>query len=107
MLGAIALFILLSPGLLLTLPPVGKKVFASGKTSLYAILVHALVFAVALYYIEYIPILNRLEGFEGEMKKSGPTPATRPADKPVPRVKKAAPRVTPATTPTDSTESSD
>jgi hypothetical protein len=64
MLAAVVLFVLLSPGLLLTLPPVGKKVFASGKTSLYAILVHALVFAFALKYIDQIPLLNRLEGFQ-------------------------------------------
>lgn len=63
-LAATVLFILLSPGLLLTLPPVGKKWYRSGQTSVTAILVHAIVFAVLLKYIEYIPILNRLEGFQ-------------------------------------------
>jgi len=48
---AVLLFILLSPGLLLTLPPVGKVVFASGKTSCMAVIVHAIVFSVALYAI--------------------------------------------------------
>lgn len=57
------LFVLLSPGLLLTLPPIGKKVFMSGKTSTMAILVHALVFAAALYYRKSIPVLSSLEGF--------------------------------------------
>lgn len=40
------LFILLSPGILLTVPPVGK-VFNSGETSTLAVLVHgALFFAI-------------------------------------------------------------
>ena len=38
------LFVLLSPGVLLTLPPVGSQIFMSGKTSLIAVLVHAVVF---------------------------------------------------------------
>jgi Protein of unknown function (DUF3339) len=63
MLAAVVLFVLLSPGLLLTLPPVGKKVFMSGQTSVVAILVHAVVFYFALMYLQYIPVLNQLEGF--------------------------------------------
>ena len=47
----VLLFVVLSPGLLLTLPPVGPKVFFSGKTSVAAVLVHAVVFAVALYFL--------------------------------------------------------
>lgn len=61
---ATLLFILLSPGLLLTLPAVGKTVFASGKTSTVAVLVHALVFYLVLNFKEYIPIINMIEGFE-------------------------------------------
>ena len=65
MLVEILLFILLSPGLLLTLPAVGNSgVFMSGRTSTVAVLVHALVFAFLLYYVDYIPVLNRLEGFQ-------------------------------------------
>jgi hypothetical protein len=64
MLAEVVLFILLSPGLLLTLPPVGKKVFFSCKTSTAAVLVHALVFYLALMFLPYIPILNRLDGFQ-------------------------------------------
>jgi septal ring factor EnvC (AmiA/AmiB activator) len=64
MLGAALLFVLLSPGMLLTLPPVGKKVFMSCKTSVAAVLVHAVVFGVALYYIHSIPVLGQLEGFQ-------------------------------------------
>jgi hypothetical protein len=66
MLAAIALFILLSPGLLLTIPPLSKRgLFMSGKTSTLAILVHAALFAFLLSYIDYIPVLNQLDGFSG------------------------------------------
>ncbi len=58
MLAVVALFVLLSPGVLLTLPPVGGKVFMSGKTSLLAVLVHAVVFYLALVYV-----LPAYEGF--------------------------------------------
>jgi|AntAceMinimDraft_10_1070366.scaffolds.fasta_scaffold08414_6 hypothetical protein len=40
------LFIALSPGLLLTLPPGSGGVFSSGQTSLPAAVTHAVVFAV-------------------------------------------------------------
>jgi hypothetical protein len=41
------LFALLSPGMLLTLPPVaGSSVFASGKTGVAPVMTHALVYAV-------------------------------------------------------------
>jgi hypothetical protein len=54
----VILFILLSPGLLLTLPPVKNAIFFSRKTSILAIFVHALVFAAALYYLKGIPYLE-------------------------------------------------
>jgi len=57
------LFILLSPGLLLTIPPVTKQIFFSCKTSVLAVLVHALLFATILYYSDLIPGLNKLEPF--------------------------------------------
>lgn len=41
-----ALFLLLSPGIFLTLPPGSGGVFMSGQTSLTSIVVHTLVFAV-------------------------------------------------------------
>ena len=41
-----SLFLALSPGLLLTLPPGAGGVFRSGQTSLAAALTHAIVFAV-------------------------------------------------------------
>ena len=40
------LFALLSPGMLLTLPPGGGGIFASGQTGVGPILVHTLVFAI-------------------------------------------------------------
>ena len=58
MITEVLLFILLSPGLLLTLPPVNKKVFFSLKTSFLAVLVHALIFTGILYY------LGSTEGFQ-------------------------------------------
>ena len=72
MLAEVVLFILLSPGLLLTLPPVGKKIFMSCQTSTVAVLVHAVVFYLALVYLPYIPILNRLDGFQNAKGSAGP-----------------------------------
>lgn len=63
MLVPVLLFILLSPGLLLTLPPVGKKVFMSGQTSIQAVLVHALVFAAALYLLKKNGVWKTKEEF--------------------------------------------
>jgi hypothetical protein len=40
------LFLLLTPGVLLTIPPGSRGVFMSGQTSVAAIAVHALVFAL-------------------------------------------------------------
>ena len=64
MLAAVVLFVLLSPGLLLTLPPVGKKIFMSRQTSVAAVLLHALVFAILLMNVSKIPLLNQLDGFQ-------------------------------------------
>ena len=62
---ATLLFIVLSPGVLLTLPPVGSKIFMSGKTSLVAVLVHAAVFFVILSFRRQIPVINVIfEAFE-------------------------------------------
>jgi hypothetical protein len=48
---SVALFVLLSPGLLLTIPPGKGGVWMSGKTSVASVLVHAVIFAVASYYL--------------------------------------------------------
>ena len=65
---ATVLFVVLSPGVLLTLPPVGGKIWMSGKTSLVAVLVHAVVFYLLLSMRRQIPVLNVIfEGFEDPM----------------------------------------
>jgi hypothetical protein len=82
LIAATLLFILLSPGVLLTLPPIGGKIFMSGKTSLTAVLVHAVVFYVLLSMRRQIPVINMIfEGFEaqGEM---GQGMAVKKEDKP-------------------------
>ena len=70
LLTAAFLFIVLSPGLLLTLPPVGKKVWMSGKTSVISVFVHAVVFFALMAYRQSIPLLNRLEGFQTAISAS-------------------------------------
>lgn len=77
-LTAVVLFILLSPGLLLTLPPVGGKVWMSGKMSVAAVFVHAVVFFVLLSYRRSIPLLNQLEGFQSKAKVAVNTNAKMP-----------------------------
>ena len=73
LLAATLLFVLLSPGVLLTLPPVGKTVFMSGKTSLLAVAVHAVVFYLLLCWRSSIPILNMVEGFSAPPSNEGRT----------------------------------
>ena len=48
----ILLFILLSPGVLLTIPSVGKKFWMNGKTSLTAAIVHGILFAILLRWLD-------------------------------------------------------
>lgn len=59
-------FFLLSPGVLLTLPPGNRGVLMSRQTSVAAAAVHAVVFVLALVYV--VPFLRRLglplEGFQ-------------------------------------------
>ena len=45
-----ALFFILSPGVLLTLPAGSKGVWMSGQTSVAAAIVHALVFVIVLHF---------------------------------------------------------
>jgi hypothetical protein len=45
------LFVVLSPGVLLSLPPLGKGILMSRQTSLLAVAVHAVVFALAFNYL--------------------------------------------------------
>ncbi len=51
---AVLLFIILSPGLLLTLPAGSRGVFMSGQTSILAILVHAVVFFYLYRYLRSV-----------------------------------------------------
>lgn len=59
MLIAVLLFIFLSPGLLLTIPRIGSKIFMSGRTSVVAVLVHAVIFAVL-----YTVLGGDMDGFQ-------------------------------------------
>ncbi len=59
------LFFLLSPGVLLTLPPVGKKIWMSGQTSVVAALVHAIVFVIILYLLSSNGLI---EGFASKLQ---------------------------------------
>ena len=59
LLVATALFVALSPGVLLTIPPGKGPLFVSGKTSLVAVFVHAVVFYLALSFFPTI-----IEGME-------------------------------------------
>ena len=57
----VILFILLSPGVILTLPAGSKGVFFSGQTSISAAIVHSLVFVVCLTLIKYYLYLSPLK----------------------------------------------
>ncbi len=82
LLAATLLFVLLSPGVLLTLPPVGGKIFMSGKTSLIAVAVHAVVFYVLLSMRRQIPVINMIfEGFEGQGEMGQAMPTSEEAKK--------------------------
>ncbi len=47
----VILFVLLSPGLLLTIPPLSRGLLMSGETSTLAIIVHAVVFAIVYSFL--------------------------------------------------------
>jgi hypothetical protein len=60
------LFFILSPGMLLTLPPGSKGVWMSGQTSVSAALVHTIVFSLLVYYmVDILRAFGFKEGFEG------------------------------------------
>ena len=62
------LFVLLSPGVLLTLPPKGKGIWMSGQTSLLAVAVHAIVFVIAFNYLRGAGVF---EGFTADACPAG------------------------------------
>lgn len=59
------LFFVLSPGVLLTLPPGGRGIIMSGQTSVIAALVHAVVFAVVSHLLWTYYKIGGMEGFNG------------------------------------------
>jgi len=88
MIFEVILFILLSPGLLLTLPPIGKSYWMTMKTSVAAIFVHAFIFAVLLYLKKYLPIVGSYEGFSdasGHIFKPEPGPQPDPQQPALPK----------------------
>ena len=59
------LFFLLSPGVLLTIPPGSKGLFVSGQTSILAAAVHALVFVLVCYLAwTYVIRPSTMSGFD-------------------------------------------
>ena len=65
-----ALFVILSPGVLLTIPPLSRGLFMSGQTSFIAVVVHAVVFCLAYSYLKPL-LVTPLEAFEAEYISSG------------------------------------
>lgn len=57
------IFFVLSPGVLLTLPPIGKKWWRTGQTSILAAAVHAVVFAVVLYLLRSYGMIENFGAF--------------------------------------------
>ena len=89
---ATALFILLSPGVLLTIFPNGKAIF-SGKATVKSVLIHAAIFAGILFAASQLK-----EGFASEAART----ATRTPIRTSPRLTVPKMTVTPsrATVPT-------
>ena len=59
------LFFILSPGVLLTIPPCSKGLFMSGQTSILAAAVHAVVFVIVGHVVwRYIVRPSIMSGFE-------------------------------------------
>jgi hypothetical protein len=59
------LFFVLSPGVLLTIPPCSKGLFLSGQTSILAAAVHAVVFVIVGHLVmRYIVRPMIISGFE-------------------------------------------
>ena len=59
------LFFILSPGVLLTIPPCSKGLFMSGQTSILAAAVHAVVFVIVGHVVwRYIVRPSIMSGFD-------------------------------------------
>ena len=61
MLSLILLFILLSPGVLITLPPGSNGIFFSGQTSLDAAITATIIFAAIIAFKGRIPVLRNID----------------------------------------------
>lgn len=72
---ATILFVLLSPGILLTLPAGGKGIVMSGQTSMMAVLVHAVLFYFLVPFLTPLARRVGLEGFQ-DTKDVGSAPCT-------------------------------
>ena len=67
----VILFILLSPGFLVSIPAIGGKYLLTGKTNTTAVLVHALIFGIILYFLRnYYPTVIS-EGFTSTKLTTG------------------------------------
>jgi len=75
------LFFVLSPGVLLTLPPGSRGIWRSNQTSVMAAAVHALVFALVSHLVWQYYRTGRWEGF---------TDSTPPATPPMAGCEKGA-----------------
>ena len=74
------LFFVLSPGVLLTLPPVGKKIWMSGQTSCMAAFVHAIVFVGVLWLIREYHVVEMFKGKKNPPTQQKPRPGTGVVD---------------------------
>ena len=74
------LFFVLSPGVLLTLPPVGKKIWMSGQTSCMAAFVHAIVFVGVLWLIREYRVVEMFESKKKNPMKQNPKQGTGVVD---------------------------
>jgi hypothetical protein len=73
------LFVILSPGMFLSIPPVGGRWWMTGKMSLRAVFVHAAVFAVILYVAQRMMLT---EGFIAPIRGSASVPMRGPVQPP-------------------------
>ncbi len=64
------LFFILSPGILINIPPIGKFEWASGKTSIQSAFVHAILFGCILYgFNRYQEDFGAVSTFYSQQKK--------------------------------------
>lgn len=79
LLVVVLLFILLSPGVLLTLPPCSKGIWMTRQTSAKAVALHTLVFLAALYAVKSYAYPRSVDPFQDKTTAKG---AAKPPAKP-------------------------